>query len=64
LSEKEALQQKIDVSKLDPYPIGQRLFEMSDRLDKWNVSNVYKHVVARKAGKRVEADGAKIQYYS
>jgi hypothetical protein len=37
---------------------------MSDRLDKWNVSNVYKHVVARKAGKRVEADGAKIQYYT
>jgi cyclase len=54
MSEKEALEQRIDVTRLDPYPIGQRLFEMSDRLDKWNVSNVYKHVVARKTGKRVK----------
>jgi hypothetical protein len=37
---------------------------MSDRLDKWNVANVYKYVVARKTGKRVEAEGANIQYYS
>jgi cyclase len=64
LSEKEALEQKIDATRLDPYPIGQRLFEMSDRLDKWNVSNVYKHVVARKTGKQVETDGAAIQYYT
>jgi hypothetical protein len=64
MSEKEVLEQKFDVTKLDPYPIGQRLFEMTDRLDKWNLSNVYKYVVARKTGKRVETEGANIQYYS
>lgn len=64
MTEEEALQQKIDTLKLDPYPIGQRLFEMSDRLDKWNISNVYKHIVARKQGKSLpELQGASVKYY-
>jgi hypothetical protein len=32
---------------VDPYPIGQRLFPMSDSLDERNIRNVYKHVLAR-----------------
>ena len=49
LTEEEALQQELNVPSLDPYPIGQRLFAMSDRLNGMNVSNIYKHVKARKA---------------
>jgi len=44
LTEEEALQQQLDVPSLDPYPIGQRLFAMSDRLNGMNVS---KHLQAR-----------------
>ena len=47
LTEEEALQQQLDVPSLDPYPIGQRLFAMSDRLNGMNVSNIFKHVKAR-----------------
>ncbi len=47
LSEEEALRQELDVPSLDPYPIGQRLFAMSDRLNGMNVSNIYKHVRER-----------------
>ncbi|HUZ76565.1 MAG TPA: MBL fold metallo-hydrolase [Chloroflexota bacterium] len=47
MTEEEALKQPLDVPKLDPYPIGQRLFPMSDRLNGMNVSNIYKHVAAR-----------------
>ena len=64
MSEKEALAQQFDVTRLDPYPIGQRLFEMSDRLNKWNVSNVYKHVAARKAGQPLKPEAVNIQYYT
>jgi glyoxylase-like metal-dependent hydrolase (beta-lactamase superfamily II) len=64
MTEKEVLEEKFDVTRLDPYPIGQRLFEMSERLNKWNLSNVYRHVAARSAGTRVEPRGASIQYYT
>ena len=47
LTEEEALAQPVDVSKLDPYPIGQRLFAMSDRLNGLNISNIYRHVKQR-----------------
>jgi hypothetical protein len=50
LSEDEAVAEPIDVVReIDPYPIGQRLFPMSERVTEWNVRNVYKHVLARKA---------------
>lgn len=49
LTEEEALQQELNVPSLDPYPIGQRLFAMSDRLNGMNVSNIYKHIRARQA---------------
>ncbi len=47
LTEEEALAQKLDVPSLDPYPIGQRLFAISERLNGMNVSNIYKHVKQR-----------------
>ncbi len=49
LTEEEALKEKLDVPGLDPYPIGQRLFAMSDRLNGMNVSNIYKHIQAGEA---------------
>jgi len=49
LTEEEALKQELDVPSLDPYPIGQRLFAISDRLNGMNVSNIYKHIQARQA---------------
>lgn len=47
LTEEEALAQKLVVPSLDPYPIGQRLFAISERLNGMNVSNIYKHVTQR-----------------
>ena len=49
LSEDEAVQQPLDATTLDPYPIGQRLFERSDWVTERNIRNVYQHVIARKA---------------
>ena len=49
LTEEEALQQELNVPSLDPYPIGQRLFAISDRLNGLNVSNIYKHIKKRQA---------------
>jgi glyoxylase-like metal-dependent hydrolase (beta-lactamase superfamily II) len=47
MSEDEAAAAPLDVRALDPYPIGQRLFAISESLDQRIVRNVYKHVVAR-----------------
>ncbi len=47
LTEEEALKEPLNVPALDSYAIGQRLFPINERLDGWNVSNIYKHVVAR-----------------
>jgi cyclase len=49
MTAEEALQQELNVPSLDPYPIGQRLFATSDRLNGMNVSNIYKHVKAHQA---------------
>ncbi len=49
LTEEEALAQPLDVPSLDPYPIGQRLFGMSERLNALNVGNIYRHVAERKS---------------
>jgi len=49
LSEDEAVAEPIDVVReIDPYPIGQRLFPMSERVTEWNVRNVYKYVLKKK----------------
>ncbi|HZQ38696.1 MAG TPA: MBL fold metallo-hydrolase [Dehalococcoidia bacterium] len=45
MSEDEALQQP--APRVDPYPIGQRLFPISERVDAWNVSNLYRRIVTR-----------------
>jgi cyclase len=48
LSEDEAVAEPLDVVRnVDPYPIGQRLFPMSDGLNERNIRNVYKRVTAR-----------------
>jgi hypothetical protein len=40
----------LDVTRdIDPYPIGQRLFPVSDSLNERNIRNVYQHVLARRA---------------
>ena len=49
LSEDEAVAQPLDVvGKVDPYPIGQRLFAISDRITEANIRNVYRRVKARR----------------
>jgi cyclase len=45
MTEEEALAQP--APRVDPYPIGQRLFAISDRVDAMNVSNLYRRIVAR-----------------
>jgi cyclase len=49
LSEDEAVAEPIDVVRdVDPYPIGQRLFPISERVTEWNVRNVYKQVLRKR----------------
>jgi cyclase len=47
LSEDEAIQQPLDARTIDPYPIGQRLFERNDWVTERNIHNVYQRVLAR-----------------
>jgi cyclase len=50
LTEDEALAEPLDVQReIDPYPIGQRLFPRDAQVTEWNVRNVYKRVMARRA---------------
>jgi cyclase len=50
LTEDEALVEPLDVQRaIDPYPIGQRLFPRDAQVTEWNVRNVYKRVLARRA---------------
>jgi cyclase len=50
LTEDEAVAEPLDVVRtIDPYPIGQRLFPMSEGLNERNIRNVYKQVVAHQA---------------
>jgi cyclase len=51
MTEEEALAQPVDVLKIDPYPIGQRLFPISERLNGMNVKNVYKYVAEKQGTK-------------
>ena len=45
LTEEEALREP--APRVDPYPIGQRLFEWSDRVDRMNVTNLYRRIRER-----------------
>jgi cyclase len=48
LTEDEAVAEPLDVPRdIDPYPIGQRLFPMSDNVTERNIRNIYKQVFAR-----------------
>jgi cyclase len=54
ISEDELDKQTIDVTSLDPYPIGQRLFPLNERLISLNVRNLFQKIVSR-----TETKGAK-----
>lgn len=45
LTEEEALREP--APRVDPYPIGQRLFAWSDRVDRMNVTNLYRRIRER-----------------
>jgi len=50
MTEEEALAQPLDVpGKIDPYPIGQRLFAASDRITAANIRNLYARIKARRS---------------
>jgi cyclase len=49
LTEEEALAEPLDVLKLDPYQLGQRLFPIWDNLHGRIIRNLYKQVQARRA---------------
>ncbi|HEY7060531.1 MAG TPA: MBL fold metallo-hydrolase [Chloroflexota bacterium] len=48
LTEEESLKQPAPAA--DPYPLGQRLHHLTDRVNGMNVSNLYKRVAARQQG--------------
>jgi cyclase len=49
LTEEEALAEPLDMLKLDPYQLGQRLFPIWDNLNGRIIRNLYKQVQARRA---------------
>jgi glyoxylase-like metal-dependent hydrolase (beta-lactamase superfamily II) len=49
LTADEAVREPLDVAAIDPYPIGQRLFDFGD-LDAMNVRNLHARIVARRSG--------------
>jgi cyclase len=49
MTEDEALAQPLDVPSLDPYPIGQRLFALSEALNGRNVRNIYQKLQQRQS---------------
>jgi cyclase len=48
LNEDEALR-ALDVKKLDPFPLDQRIWDWSERVDTMNIRNIYNHILARQA---------------
>ncbi len=48
LSADEALKEPIEVTKQDPYPIGQRLFMLNDRLTDMTVHNLHQRILEKK----------------
>lgn len=49
LTVEEALREPLDMPRIDPYPIGQRLFDFGD-LDAMNVRNLHARILARRSG--------------
>jgi cyclase len=45
----EAVREPLDMPRIDPYPLAQRLFRTFPHLDALNVRNLYGHVVARRS---------------
>jgi len=52
LSVEDALKEPIEVTKQDPYPIGQRLFMHNERLTGLIVRNLHQRILARKGQAR------------
>jgi hypothetical protein len=52
LTEDEALARPLDVRKLDPYPIGQRVFPIDAMVNAWNVRNLYRRITTRSSEPR------------
>jgi hypothetical protein len=48
LSPEEILKEPLDVTKQDPYPIGQRLFIHDERLTSLIVHNLHQRILERK----------------
>lgn len=48
MTEEEAIKQPIEVRKLDPYPIGQRLFAIDETLTVRMVRNLHKRILERR----------------
>ena len=48
LTEEEAAREPLDVGRIDPYPLAQRIFEVWKDLDRVNVRNLYRQIVARR----------------
>jgi hypothetical protein len=48
MSPEEILQQPLDVTSQDPYPIGQRLFMHNERLTGMIVHNLHRRILERK----------------
>ncbi|MBO0689190.1 MAG: MBL fold metallo-hydrolase [Candidatus Dormibacteraeota bacterium] len=48
LTEEQALREPLDMPAIDPYPLGQRLFDEMDHLDSLNVRNLYGRIQERR----------------
>lgn len=48
LTEEQALREPLDMQAIDPYPLGQRLFDTMDHLDSLNVRNLYGRIQERR----------------
>ena len=57
LSADDALKEPIEVTKQDPYPIGQRLFMHDERLTGMIVRNLHKRILERKQRARARWEG-------
>lgn len=48
MTEAEAVSQPVDVTRLDPYPMGQRLWPLENMVTQINIGNLYRRIAARR----------------
>ena len=51
LSAEDALKEPLEVTRQDPYPLGQRLFMHNERVTNLTVRNLHRRILERKAGR-------------